>query len=97
MRCPLSLSTTPDPPPALQQAIQQVAGAVGLAVLSTVALRHATTAAAAGTDVLVATTQGYVIAYQIGAVLLVVGAVLALTVVPGLRDREASTAEHEFA
>ena len=40
------------------------------------------------------------IAYQIGAVLLTLGAVLALTVVPGLRDlrdRETSTTEHECA
>jgi len=77
----------------LQQAVQQVAGAVGVAVLSTLALRHATSAAASGTNPLVATTDGYVIAYQIGALLLLVGTVLALVVVPGRRGREASITE----
>jgi EmrB/QacA subfamily drug resistance transporter len=77
----------------LQQALQQVAGAVGLAVLSTLALRHAISAAASGVSPLVATTDGYVIAYQISAVLLALGTVVALLVVPGRSGREASTIE----
>lgn len=64
----------------LQQALQQVAGAVGLAVLATLALRHASTAS---TDPLTAITDGYRLAFAVGTGLLLVGAVLAATLLPG--------------
>jgi len=58
----------------LQQAIQQVSGAVGLAVLATVALRHANAAVATGISPGAAITGGYRIAFDIGVGLLVLGA-----------------------
>lgn len=58
----------------VQNAMQQIAGAVGLAVLVALAYRHAAGLIAAGTDPRIATVQGYVLSYRVGAVLLAVGA-----------------------
>lgn len=63
----------------LQQALQQVAGAVGLAVLATLALRHAT---GAGTDPFTAITDGYRLAFTVGTALLVGGAAFAYVLIP---------------
>lgn len=61
------------------QSMQQIGGAIGLAVLTTVALRRAGDRIAAGVDPAVATTEGYVLALQIGVgVLLVAAATAAL-------------------
>lgn len=60
----------------VQQAVQQIGGALGLATLATIALRHARDAIAAGTDPGVAFTKGAVLAYWIGTALLAVGAVV---------------------
>ena len=60
----------------VQNAMQQIAGAVGLAVLVTVALRHANSLVAHGTRPAVAFTKGYVEAFRLSAILLAIGAVL---------------------
>lgn len=60
----------------VQNALQQVGGSIGLAVLATIALRHATHAIAAGTAPAQATVDGYVLAFRIGAVVLLAGALL---------------------
>jgi len=62
----------------VQNAMQQVGGAIGLACLVTLALRHAIGQIAHGVAPSVASTQGYVLAWRIGAVLLTVGGVLVL-------------------
>ena len=61
----------------VQQALQQIGGAVGLAVLVTLALRSAEDAAQAGTAPGVAITDGYVLALQVGAGVLALAVVLA--------------------
>ena len=53
-------------------ALQQVGGAVGLAVLVTTSLRHTAGQIAAGTRADHATVAGYVLAFRIGAVLVFV-------------------------
>jgi hypothetical protein len=60
----------------VQNAVQQVGGAIGLAVLATLALRHANTAVRHGVSVASASTAGTVLAFRIGAVILLVGAIL---------------------
>jgi EmrB/QacA subfamily drug resistance transporter len=62
----------------VQSAMQQVGGALGLSCLVTLALRHAASQVGHGTGQAVAATHGYVLAYHIGAVLLVIGGVLVL-------------------
>lgn len=61
----------------LQQALQQIGGAIGLAVLVTLALRSARGDVQAGADPSVAITHGYVLALRAGAVVLAAAAVLA--------------------
>ncbi len=61
----------------LVQSLQQIGGAIGLAVLTTVTLRRAGDRIAAGVDPAVATTEGYVVALQIGVGVLLVAAALA--------------------
>jgi EmrB/QacA subfamily drug resistance transporter len=60
----------------VQNAMQQVGGALGLSCLVTLGLRHAAREAGHGTEAHVAATHGYVLAYHIGSVLLVIGGVL---------------------
>jgi hypothetical protein len=57
--------------------VQQVGGAVGLAVLATVALRHAASGVRRGVDPAVASTAGFSLAYRISALVLLAGAVVA--------------------
>jgi EmrB/QacA subfamily drug resistance transporter len=59
----------------VQNAMQQIAGAVGLAVFVTLAFRHAASLIAHGSDPAVATVKGYVLSYRVGAALLAAGAV----------------------
>jgi 3-methyladenine DNA glycosylase/8-oxoguanine DNA glycosylase len=63
----------------IQQALQQIGGAVGLAALVSLALRSAEDAVRTGTDPLVAITDGYVLALRVGAGVLVAAVVLAAT------------------
>jgi EmrB/QacA subfamily drug resistance transporter len=62
----------------VQNAMQQVGGAIGLSVLVTLALRHAGGLVRAGIRPAIASTQGYALAFRIGSLLLVVGGVLVL-------------------
>jgi EmrB/QacA subfamily drug resistance transporter len=62
----------------VQSAMQQVGGALGLSCLVTLALRHAAGQIGNGTAPPVAATHGYVLAYHVGSVLLVIGGVLVL-------------------
>ncbi|GAA1302855.1 MFS transporter [Planotetraspora silvatica] len=74
----------------VQNTMQQVGGALGLAVLVTLALRHAGDAMRHGVPPEIAMTAGYVMAFRVGAALLVLGGVLILAlferVNPELRD-----------
>jgi predicted MFS family arabinose efflux permease len=62
----------------VQNAMQQVGGALGLATLVTLALRHATSQMHDGVAAPVAATHGYVLAFHIGAVLLIIGGALVM-------------------
>ncbi|MGH9095283.1 MAG: MFS transporter, partial [Acidimicrobiales bacterium] len=59
----------------VQNAVQQVGGAIGLAVLATIALRHSATAVRHGVQTAAASTAGTVVAFRIGAVIMLVGAI----------------------
>ena len=61
----------------LQQAVQQIAGAIGLAVLITLAINRATDGVATGLDQATAVSDGYAFALRIGALLLALGTVAA--------------------
>ena len=60
----------------VQNAMQQVGGAIGLSCLVTIALRYAASQVHDGVAPAVAATHGYALAFRIGAGLLVVGGVL---------------------
>jgi hypothetical protein len=60
----------------VQNAVQQVGGAMGLAVLATVALRHAAAAVHRGVASGAASASGTVVVFRIGAAVLALGAVL---------------------
>jgi EmrB/QacA subfamily drug resistance transporter len=60
----------------VQGTMQQIGGALGLAVLVTLAIRHAGGEMRHGAPAEVATTAGYVLALRVGAVLMVLGGVL---------------------
>jgi EmrB/QacA subfamily drug resistance transporter len=60
----------------VQSTAQQVGGAVGLAVLATLALRHANAAVAHGVAFSVASTNGAALAFRVGAVVALAGGVI---------------------
>jgi EmrB/QacA subfamily drug resistance transporter len=62
----------------VQNAMQQVGGALGLSFLVTLGLRHAAGQVRHGVNGLVASTHGYVLSYRIASVLLLIGGVLVL-------------------
>jgi EmrB/QacA subfamily drug resistance transporter len=62
----------------VQSAMQQIGGALGLSVLVTLGLRHATSLLTDGVSHAIAVTRGYVLAFRVGSVLLVIGGVLIL-------------------
>jgi hypothetical protein len=57
----------------VQNAMQQVGGALGLSCLVTLALRHAAGQVHDGVAPAIASTDGYVLAFRVGAVLLLIG------------------------
>jgi EmrB/QacA subfamily drug resistance transporter len=61
----------------VQNAMQQIAGAIGLAVFVTIALRHGISLERGGATHAVALTKGYDLSWRIGAILLFVGGGLA--------------------
>ncbi|MFL6238568.1 MAG: MFS transporter [Actinomycetes bacterium] len=62
----------------VQNAMQQIGGAIGLSCLVTLALRHASGQIADGVAKAVALTNGYVLSFRIATVLLAIGGVLVL-------------------
>jgi len=62
----------------VQAAMQQVGGALGLATIVTLALRHAASLIGDGMAPAQAITQSYALGLRVGAALLVVGAVLVM-------------------
>lgn len=61
-----------------QAAMQQIGGAIGVAVLIPIALRYATDHIRSGTARAVALTDGYSLSFRVGAAILVVGGILVL-------------------
>lgn len=76
----------------MQTAVQQVGGAVGLACLAAFALRHASGDALHGDPTVLASTNGYVLAFRIGSVLLVAGGVFVVLLLERVRATSASAA-----
>src|SRR4051812_34228715 len=71
---------------------QQIGGALGLAILATVANSRIDDLAATGTPQNVALTEGFQSAFLVGAGIAVVGAVLAMVLVSGKASREHAAA-----
>jgi EmrB/QacA subfamily drug resistance transporter len=76
----------------VQSTAQQVGGAVGLAVLATLALRHTTSAIARGVAAPTATVHGTVLAFRVGAVVALAGAVV-VALAPIARPSPATKAD----
>jgi MFS family permease len=74
----------------VQNTMQQIGGALGLAVLVPLAIRYTTSEIQAGVPVETAVTSGYVLAFRVGAALMIIGGVLIMAlferVDPALRD-----------
>lgn len=62
----------------VQSAMQAVGGALGLSCLVTLGLRHAAERMSQGVPATVASTEGYVLAFRVGAGLLIIGGILVL-------------------
>ncbi|MCW2756116.1 MAG: putative transrane efflux protein [Marmoricola sp.] len=62
----------------VQSAMQQIGGALGLATLATLAIRHAHHAMATGTVKAVAFTDGFVLSFRVGIGMCIVGGILVL-------------------
>ncbi len=62
----------------VQSAMQQIGGALGLATLATLAIRHAGDQVADGVDRALAAVDGTTLAFQVGGVMCVVGGILVL-------------------
>jgi MFS family permease len=77
----------------VQSAMQAVGGALGLACLVTLALRHAAGQVRDGVLPALASTHGYALAFRVGSLLLLIGGVLALI----LLERVSATPRHAEA
>jgi EmrB/QacA subfamily drug resistance transporter len=62
----------------VQNSMQQIGGALGLALLVTIALRRTSSQVHHGVNALVAQTHGYALAYRVAAILIAIGGVLVL-------------------
>jgi hypothetical protein len=62
----------------VQTAMQQIGSALGLAILVTLALRHAGSQIRHGVPAAVALTQGYALAFRVGAAVLAAAGLLAV-------------------
>jgi sugar phosphate permease len=60
---------------------QQIGGAVGIAILSTVAITHTENEVAAGTAVPQAMTSGFQLAFWVGAGIAIVGVIASLALI----------------
>ena len=69
-----------------------VGAALGLAVLSTIAASHTSSAISSGTAPAVALTDGYQLQFEVGAVFCLVGAIAAIVLLRPQRRRERSAA-----
>jgi EmrB/QacA subfamily drug resistance transporter len=67
---------------------QQIGGALGLAILATVANSRIDSLSASGTPQNVALTEGFQSAFMVGAGIAIVGAILAMVLVSGKASRE---------
>ncbi|MER6910136.1 MFS transporter [Streptomyces sp. NPDC000594] len=65
----------------VQTTMQQIGGALGVAVLVTLAIRDTEDAIGRGVDADVATTEGYALAFRVGGALMVIGGLLLLALV----------------
>jgi hypothetical protein len=81
----------------VQNAMQAVGGAIGLSCLVTLALRHAAGQVREGVLPAVASTHGYVLAFQIGAILLTIGGVLVLLLLEHVTATPRNAAEEMTA
>jgi EmrB/QacA subfamily drug resistance transporter len=66
----------------VQNTVMQVGGSLGLAVLVTVALRHAASGVAAGESQILAATHGYALAFRVAAGALFAAGLIALALFP---------------
>ena len=71
---------------------QQIGGALGLAILATVANSRIDDLAASGTPQHVALTEGFQSAFLVGAGIAIAGAILAIVLVSGRASREHAAA-----
>src|SRR4051812_37894341 len=67
---------------------QQIGGALGLAILATIANGRTDDATAAGSSAKVALTEGFQSAFAVGAGIAILGAILAIVLVSGRASRE---------
>jgi EmrB/QacA subfamily drug resistance transporter len=81
----------------VQNAVQQVGGAIGLAVLATIALRHTSHAAASGVDQATAAVDGYALAFRVAAVVVFLGAIVAAVFMQNIRSTPVQPGMEEFA
>jgi hypothetical protein len=69
---------------AVQNTSQQLGGSLGLAIIVTFALRHTSSELAHGVNTAVATTNGYVLALRLCAIVMAAGAVLTAVAFEGM-------------
>jgi MFS family permease len=81
----------------VQSAMQQVGGALGLSCLVTLGLRHAAGQIHDGVLPALASTHGYVLAFRVGAVLLLIGGVLVLMLLEHVVAQPRSAVAEEVA
>jgi MFS family permease len=77
--------------------VTQVGGALGLAVLATLAASHTSSLRGAGVSAEQALNRGYHLAYLVAAGLIAIGTVVAATVLRPREQREAVTGEAAYA